>query len=122
MRDPALWPAVALLTGVALGWRAPWAAGDILLTALVLAWCVTLVALVAKLVWPFVGAALGAFLLAGVQLAAAAITSATETGLWRWYQQSAAQTANRPVILEGRLARDAAPTDYGATLDLRSIG
>ncbi len=119
MRDPALWPAVALLTGVVLGWRAPWAAGDVLLTAFVLAWCATLVALVAKQARLFVGAALGGFLLAGVQLAAAATTSATETGLWRWYQQSAAHTPDRPVILEGRLARDAAPTDYGATLDLR---
>ena len=118
MRDPALWPAIALFAGVVLGWRAPWAAGDVLLTTLVVSWTAALIALGARRAQLFASITLAAFLLGGVQLAGAATAAATETDLWRWYQRSPGQTADRPVVLEASLRRDAAPTDYGATLDL----
>ncbi len=87
--------------------------------ALLIVWSAALALLVSRRTRMFVAVAVGGFFIVGVQLAAEATTSATETGLWRWYQQSIGQGADQPVVLEGRPVRDAVPTDYGARLDVR---
>ena len=119
MRDPAVPPAIALLAGVLLGWRVPDLGGGVLIAAVIVAWLLATAALAAWRVRAFCVAAAGGFFLVGVQLAAFATASATETSLRRWHQRSPPRIAGRPVSLEGVLIRDAVPTEYGSRLSLR---
>ena len=117
MRCPAAFPALAFLPGAAIGWRAPELAGWPVLAASLLAWVCALAALAWNAGRTFAAAAASGFVAAGALLGAEAATTATRTSLRQWHD------ARRPpgagagvVVLEGRLVRDATPTEYGARL------
>ena len=117
MRCPAAFPALAFLPGAAIGWRAPELAGWPVLAASLLAWVCALAALARNAGRPFAAAAASGFVAAGALLGAEAATTAMRTSLRQWHDDRRAGGAGAGVVgLEGRLARDATPTEYGARL------
>ena len=117
MRQPAAFPAITFLCGVALGWRAPELAVWPVAAAGLLAWAGCL----AGLAWPprrwFIVSAAAGFASAGVLLGADATLAATRTPLAVWHEQRAGgPAAAEAVLVTGRLVRDALPADYGARL------
>ncbi|MEE8131379.1 MAG: DNA internalization-related competence protein ComEC/Rec2 [Vicinamibacterales bacterium] len=119
MRCPAAVPALLMLTGVTVGRLGPDLAGAPLVAAVALAWVCSLSGLVAAAPRCFVVATGFGFLAVGTLLGASAATAATETTLGRWHETQVARgLGSRTVVVEGRLVRDAAPTDYGASLYL----
>ena len=120
MRSPALPPALVFLAGAACGWRVPESAGWPALAASALAWSGALAALALAARRPFTAAALAGFAFAGLLLGSQAATAATRTTLGQWYEARRERPERADVVVvQGRLLRDATPTDYGATLLLR---
>ena len=59
------------------------------------------------------------FLVVGALLGGQATTRATTSSLRQWYELHRSERVDPwPVVVEGRLTRDATPTDYGASLSL----
>ena len=119
MRHPAVPPALGLITGVAVGWQRPELGAVPLVVLVTTAWlCAVVIGarMMTRLVTPVT---MTAFFLAGALLGAQATRDATRTPLWRWCEQRPADMTRRgPVVVEGRLLRDATPTRYGASLTL----
>ena len=134
MRYPAALPAVALLAGVACGWQQPTLGGDVIALLALMAWLATTVVVgrrlspdvvlpphaapvVVRMVVPMMVAL--SFLVVGALLGGQATTRATTSSLTQWYERHRAERVDPwPVVVEGRLTRDATPTDYGASLSL----
>ncbi len=117
MRCPALLPALAFLSGAALGGHAPDLVAGLALPASVLAWMGALAALLLDARRSFVTAAAAGFVLAGLLLGAQAAATADAPSLGRWY--AGWQAGHDPaavVVVQGRLLRDATLTDFGARL------
>ena len=122
MLYPAALPAVAVLAGVICGWRQPTLGSGVVALLVVIAWLAALLVVSRRpslsrgVVLPTVALA---FLLVGALLGGQATTTATTSTLQRWYEQDrSAPDGPGPVVIEGRLRRDATPTDYGASLSL----
>lgn len=118
MRCPALLPALAFLSGAAVGGRLYELAAGPALAASVLVWLCALAALVLDARRAFVPAALIGFALAGLLLGARAATDAVAPTLRSWYadwREGGTHNAD-VVVVQGRLVRDATPTDFGARL------
>ena len=117
MRWPAALPALAFLSGAAVGWRAPELTGWPVAAAGLLAWAASLTALARPPRWWFAVAAAVGFATCGLLLSADAARSAARTTLAMWYEQRAGgPEATEAVVVTGRLRRDALPADYGARL------
>ncbi len=120
MRYPAALPAVALLAGVACGWQQP-TLGVVVVALLALTvWLATTVVVGQRLSPYVVLAMVGlSFFVVGALLGGQATTRATTSSLRQWYEKHPSERFNRwSVVVEGRLTRDATPTDYGARLSL----
>ena len=117
MAWPAALPALAFLSGTAVGWRAPELAVWPVAACGLLAWAASLAALARPPRRWFVAAATVGFLTAGLLLGADATRAATRTSLAVWHEQRAGSpAAAEAVVVTGRLLRDALPADYGARL------
>ena len=117
MRCPAAGPALVVLAGVTLGRLDPAAADSHLVVAAALAWVCSLTALVAARERIFVAITGIGFLAASMLLGSSAATAATDTTLSQWYQDAISRGRDgHAVVVEGWLVRDAAVTDYGASL------
>ena len=117
MRCPALLPALTFLSGAAIGGRFPELAAPLALPASVLVWSCALAALALDARRPFMLAAAVGFALAGLLLGSQAASAAAAPSLGRWYagwreEHDLAEV----VVVQGRLVRDATPTDFGARL------
>ncbi len=118
MRCPALVPALAFLSGAAVGGRFPALAAGLALAASVLVWLGALAALVLDARRVFLPAAALGFALAGLLLGARAAADAAAPTLRSWYaawREGGSHHAD-VVVVQGRLVRDAPPTDFGARL------
>ena len=118
MRCPALLPALAFLSGAAVGGRLLELAAGPALAASVLVWLCALAALVLDARRVFVLAAALGFALAGLLLGARAAADAAAPTLRSWYadwREGGSHHAD-VVVVQGRLVRDATPTDFGARL------
>ena len=118
MRCPALFPAIAFLSGAAVGGRLLELAPGAVLAASVMAWLCALAALVLDARRVFVPAAALGFALAGLLLGAQAAADAAAPTLRSWYadwREGGGHHAD-VVVVQGRLVRDATPTDFGARL------
>ena len=119
MRYPAAIPALAFLAGTAVGWRLPaspvpaW----MLLGVCTLAWGGSLTTICFRAWRGFVVVSTAGFVLVGLLLGAHAGTVAEYSTLRQWFddRQDDAQPLG-VVTIQGRLLRDAMPTDYGAQL------
>jgi len=146
VRYPAALPAVALLAGVACGWQQPTLGRDVIALLALMAWLATTVVvgrrlspgvvlaphavpvrvrmvipMVVSMIVPMVVPTMVAlsFLVVGALLGGQATTRATTSSLTQWYERHRAERVDPwPVVVEGRLTRDATPTDYGASLSL----
>ena len=117
MRSPALLPAIAFLSGAAVGGRFPELAAWPALPVSVLVWICALAALVLDARRPFLLATAAGFLLAGLLLGSQAAAAAAAPSLRQWY--AGWREGHAPgdvVVVQGRLVRDATPTDFGARL------
>ena len=119
MLHGALAPAAALLSGAAAGWTIGGAV-PLAVAVAVLAWAGAAVLLRGRAERRFVAAALTAFVACGAALGGTARTE-LRTPLLAWYaahREAEPPTGGprRVVLIEGRLGRDALPTDYGASL------
>ncbi len=119
MLHGALAPAAALLSGAAVGWAlgraVPLAVG-----VAVLAWAAAALLLRGRAERSFAAVALTGFAACGAALGATA-RAELSTPLLAWYaahreQEPRTGGPRRVVLVEGRLRRDALPTDYGASL------
>ncbi len=118
MRCPALLPAIAFLSGAAVGGRLLELAAGPVLAASVMVWLCALAALVLDARRVFVPAAALGFALAGLLLGAQAAADAAAPTLRSWYadwREGGGHHAD-VVVVQGRLVRDATPTDFGARL------
>ncbi len=118
MRCPALVPALAFLLGAAVGGRFPELAAGTALAASVVVWLCALAALVLDARRVFLPAAALGFALAGLLLGARAAADAAAPSLRSWYadwREGGSHHAD-VVVVQGRLVRDATPTDFGARL------
>ena len=121
MLHGALAPAAALLSGAAAGWTSGGAVPPaIVLSVATLAWAGAGVLLRRRAERGFLAAALTGFAACGAALGGTARTE-LQTPLLAWYAEHRAAEPRtggprRVVLVEGRLARDALPTDYGASL------
>ena len=114
---PAALPALAFLSGTVVGWRAPELAGWPVAVGGLLAWAACLAALARPSRRRFVIAATVGFAAAGLLLGSDATRAATRASLAVWYEQRAGGPEGAaPVVVTGRLLRDALPADYGARL------
>ncbi len=117
MRCPALFPALAFLSGAAVGGRLPDLAAGLALPASVLVWLCALAALALDTRRPFLFAAASGFALAGLLLGSQAAAAAAAPGLGHWYAGwREGRRHAEVVVVEARLVRDATPTDFGARL------
>ena len=112
-------PAAALLSGAAAGWTIGGAV-PLAVAVAVLAWAGAAVLLRGRAERRFMAAALTAFVACGAALGGTARTE-LRTPLLAWYaahREAEPRTGGprRVVLIEGRLGRDALPTDYGASL------
>lgn len=118
MTCPAAIPAIALLAGAALGTYWPDAPRDAAGSVIVLAWACALVGLVcADARGVVAGTALGCAA-AGILAGSQAEARARRPPLARALETGSAEAAGAPLMVEGILRSDAAPTDYGAALEL----
>ena len=110
-------PALALLAGITVGWRIPALVAWPVLTMSGVVWVWALLSLTRRAPRVFVVATTSGFLVVGGVLGTHATVAATDTTLWHWHEQELARGSDLGVVVvDGRLLRDAAPTDYGATL------
>ena len=120
MTNPAAPAAAALLAGVAAGVWLPLPLFGVRVVLLVV-WALA-VAAVSRRARPVPVALLlvAGFTTGGLQLGATRHVAAVETPLTRWFADQPGADTGRvgPVLLEGRLREDAAPTDYGVALRL----
>ena len=118
MRVPLASPAVAVVAGVTLGWTHPGLADSVARLVVLGALAAAVGACSGRAQRPFVAACLAGFLSVGYVLGsmAAAKVEDVETG---WRSRDAADgDRSGPVVVAGRLIRDATRTDYGASLSL----
>ena len=118
MLHGALAPAAALLSGAAAGWGLGRAV-PLAVTVAVLAWAAAILVRGRAERW-FVAAALTGFAACGAALGGTARTD-LRTPLLAWYAthregEPRSGGPRRVVLVEGRLRRDALPTEYGASL------
>ena len=135
MLYPAALPAVALLAGVVCGWQQPILGGGAVALLALAMWLATSVVVgrlspyavlppVVPMVVPMVVTVVPvmvalSFLVVGALLGGQATTRATTSSLRQWYELHRSERVDPwPVVVEGRLTRDATPTDYGASLSL----
>ena len=119
MRHPAALPAFALLAGSAVGALLIPAFIPALAIGLVAAWIASLVSFTRRAGRVFAASVTVGFCLAGAALTADAESRALLPWLRVELERHPGLVGGRePVRLEGRLARDAAPTDFGASLDV----
>ena len=136
MLYPAALPAVALIAGVVCGWQQPILGGGAVALLALAMWLATsvvvgrlspyvvlppVVPMVVPMVVPVVVPRMVAlsFLVVGALLGGQATTRATTSSLRQWYELHRSERVDPwPVVVEGRLTRDATPTDYGASLSL----
>ncbi len=117
MRCPALFPALTFLSGAAIGGRFPELGGGGALAASVVVWTCALAALALDARRAFVLAAACGFALAGLLLGSQAAADAAAPSLGRWYAGwREGRHHAEVVVVQGRLVRDATPTDFGARL------
>ena len=114
MRWPAALPAIALLCGAAAGWLAPAAAGTAVTALALLAWGASVALLARPPGRGFIAAAALGFSASGMLLGAQATRTAEDSGLAAAY----ADGGGLPVVVTGRLLRDALPSEYGARLSV----
>ena len=114
MRWPAALPAIALLCGAAAGWLAPAAAGTAVTALALLAWGASVALLARPPGRGFIAAAALGFSASGMLLGAHATRTAEGSGLAAAY----ADGDGLPVVVTGRLLRDALPSEYGARLSV----
>ena len=126
MLHGALGPAAALLFGASAGWVLERAVPGAVAVA-VLAWAVAALLLRSRAERCFVAAALAGFTACGAALGGTA-RAELRTPLLSWYaahrdEEPRTGEPRRVVLVEGRLRRDALPTDYGASLviDVESV-
>ena len=125
MASPALPPAVALLAGVAVGWAHP-APFSLTVLCTIVGCGAAAICFARGATRCFAAIALATFTACGVALGSAARAD-LRTPLLGWYEASRADAGDavaRPVVVEGRLARDATQTGYGAslTIDVDHVG
>ncbi len=118
-------PAAALLSGAAAGWVLGRAVPLAVVVA-VLAWAAAALLLRSRAERWFVAAALAGFAACGAALGGTA-RAELRTPLLSWYaahreEEPRIGEPRRVVLIEGRLRRDALPTDYGASPALDGEG
>ena len=115
MSCPAAVPALALLAGITIGFFHPGLPAGSLIAGVGVLWGSAVAAFGRGSTKLFALVASAGFVAVGVSLGSGAATAAVKTPLVCWYTTNPTATRH-PVRIEGRLARDATPTDYGASL------